>query len=88
MGTGWFSTRDKTSWTSFGSGTKASKNPSAAKRPTVQAVQYVQPFKSLKGLRTQKMVPIQTFLVQKIVEDLEAAQERFREIAADLTAGS
>ena len=30
------------------------------------------------------MVPIQTFLVQKIVENLEAALEQFREIAADL----
>jgi hypothetical protein len=46
------------------------------------------PFKSLKALRAQKMVPIQTFLVQEIVEDLEAALEQCREIAANLTAAS
>jgi hypothetical protein len=38
----------------------------------------------LKALRAQKIVPIQTFLVQKIVEDLEAALVQFREVAADL----
>jgi hypothetical protein len=42
------------------------------------------PFKSLKALKAQKMVPIPTFRAQKIVEDLEAALEQFREIAVDL----
>ena len=42
------------------------------------------PFKSLKALKAQKVVPIQTFRAQEIVEDLEAALKQFRQISVVL----
>jgi hypothetical protein len=58
--------------TSSGREMKASKNPSAGEK-TVQTVQVVE-----NGTNPD-------VLAQEIVEDLEAALEQFREIAADLT---
>jgi len=58
------------------------KNPPAAKKPTVQAVQHVQTVQIVERFYSSEMVPIRCR--SKTVEDLKAALEQFREIASDL----
>jgi hypothetical protein len=64
--------------TSSGREMKASKKPSAGEK-TVQTVQVVESFEGSENGTNPDV------LAQEIVEDLEAALEQFREIAADLT---
>ena len=68
---------------SSGSETKASKNPTPAKKPKVQAVQYVQIVESFEGPENPRNSELPA---REIVEDLEAALEKIREIANDLSA--
>jgi hypothetical protein len=63
---------------------KASKNPSAGEK-TVQTVQYVQTVQVVESCEGSENGTNPDVLAQEIVEDLEAALEQFREIAADLT---
>ena len=64
------------------------KNPAAAKKPTVQVVQYVQTVQVVESFEGSENGIDPDVLAQEIVEDLEAAFEQFREIAADLDSES
>jgi len=73
--------RDQASVIPSSSEMKASKNLSAAKKPTVQAVQTVQVVEALSANASDPDV-----LAQEIVKDLKAAPEQCCEIAVDLDA--
>ena len=57
---------------SSGSETKASKNPTPAKKPKVQAVQYVQ---TVQVVEDSEILRDPDVLAEEIAEDLEAARE-------------
>src|SRR5215813_848575 len=74
--------RDQASVIPSSSEMKASKNLSAAKKPTVQAVQAVQTVQVVEALSANASDP--DVLAQEIIADLKAAPEQCREITADL----